>query len=1522
MPLSDAQWLMEARGGDAAPPADGAAKESGARPKSSATSRPPTPATEDRTDRLERILKSVLETQRRQQDRWEVDAQRQDQRWRSMEHQFLQLQRLVRGEEGSTQSVRQSLDELQQLNPSNARPASAQDVLLRMPPLDIQTPQPAVAQDPQAGLQSSLNSSSLGLSLTSRYQHGWKAPRMAPFEEDEDIEHYLTTFERLAAASQWPTESWVLHLVPLLKGKARAAYVAMSVDDSKDYIKVKQAVLDKFEINMETYRQRFRAKTILEGETAKELQARLKDLFEKWLTPKTKTKENVCEQIILEQFLDMLNPELQVWVRERTPQTSVEAAELVETFISARRSKRGYHLGPQEPWRRPQPAAHRDPEKTSLGKSVGGSGRVFRPSNSSNTTDGSNSPSGRHTPAAAPRIIICHGCGQHGHIKPECLVRKVTDSRLCYLPGPSNSSCTSSDVTVPVRVKGKTWQALVDSGSSQSFMLKSCLKMDNLQPVGEVIVRCIHGDETKHETVEVTIEINGQKYLLTVGLLEKCPYPVILGQDVPILTELLQGNVNMATAYVLTRAQAKLKSGQEVWSELPFAICSGGKARKTKAERRRAKVAGTALQESVPTPPLEVAVVEVADFGKMQREDPTLSSCFNAAKSPEEAREIVKEGDVCFFLRDGKLYRLTADKEQLVVPAALRAKVLYLGHSIPWSGHLGQEKTEQRILGRFYWPGFHNDITEYCRSCSQCQLTARSKRGLKAPLVSLPIIDVPFSRIAMDVVGPLEKSRAGHRYILVICDYATRYPEAFPLRHTKARQIANCLIQLFSRVGIPKEILTDQGTNFTSRKLRQVYSLLGIQGIRTTPYHPQTDGMVERFNQTLKSMLRKFVAESGADWDQWLPYLLFSYREVPQASTGFSPFELLFGREVRGPLDILRESWEGDAPHQSSNIVSYVLRMREKLDHLSSMAHNHLAQAHMRQKTWYDRTARSRTFSSGQKVLLLLPSSESSLLAKWQGPFEVLRRVGEVTYEIAMPDRRRQKQIYHVNLLKEWIGRPSAIQDQLWARTVEQEEELAEQYFPTAGAESTYPSVTHLTPEQQEELRRITPQGLFQDKPGRTNVITHDIRLTSPGPIRQTATRAPARLIPALKQEVQAMLDMGVIEPSHSEWCSPVVLVPKKDGGLRFCVDFSKLNGISAFDPYPMPRVDELVERLGKAKFLSTLDLCKGYWQVPLSPRAQELTAFRAPSGLFQFRTMPFGLHGAAATFQRLMDEVLRGAEEYAAAYIDDVVIHSASWTEHLQHLSDIFKRIRQAGLVVNASKCQLAKSEVCYLGYVLGSGTIRPQVSKVDAVRKCQPPSTKKGVRSFLGLVGWYRRFIPNFSSRAAPLSDLTRKTSPNKVVWSPECERAFLDLKDSMCNDPVLQSPDFSLPFTVQADASGIGLGAVLLQGEGEDKRPVQYVSRKLFPRETRYSTIEKECLAIKWALDTLKYYLVGKDFVLETDHRALQWLHRMRDFNSRITRWHLSLQPYRFTVRYKAGKDNVIADFLSRQDMVAPS
>lgn len=223
---------------------------------------------------------------------------------------------------------------------------------------------------------------------------------------------------------------------------------------------------------------------------------------------------------------------------------------------------------------------------------------------------------------------------------------------------------------------------------------------------------------------------------------------------------------------------------------------------------------------------------------------------------------------------------------------------------------------------------------------------------------------------------------------------------------------------------------------------------------------------------------------------------------------------------------------------------------------------------------------------------------------------------------------------------------------------------------------------------------------------------------------------------------------------------------------------------------------------------------------MPLTESSKDLTTFRVPGGLYRFRTMPFGLQGAPATFQRLVDEVLRGADGYATAYIDDIVMFSEMWGDHVRHIKDVLQRIQKAGLVISADKCHVAKTEVEYLGYIIGGEVIRPQVSKVEALAAYPPPATKRKVKSFLGLAGWYCRFIPNFSARSAVLSDLTHKSSPTKVRGTPECEAAFVDLKNCLCNDPVLQCPDFTCPFTVQTDASGVGLGAVLLQGEGEDQ------------------------------------------------------------------------------------------------------
>uniref|UniRef100_A0A8C1ZTE6 Gypsy retrotransposon integrase-like protein 1 n=1 Tax=Cyprinus carpio TaxID=7962 RepID=A0A8C1ZTE6_CYPCA len=336
-------------------------------------------------------------------------------------------------------------------------------------------------------------------------------------------------------------------------------------------------------------------------------------------------------------------------------------------------------------------------------------------------------------------------------------------------------------------------------------------------------------------------------------------------------------------------------------------------------------------------------------------------------------------------------------------------------HCNPMAGDLGMTVTLNHLMTRFFWPGIHENVRRWCASCRECQLV-NPPATPKVPLCPLPLVQVLFERIGMDLIGPLEPSARGHRFALVIVDYATRYPEAVALCNISAKSVADALFCLISRVGIPKEILTDQGTAFMSRTLRELYELLGIKAVRTSVYHPQTDGLVKRFNRTLKTMIRKFVQEDAKNWDRWLEPLLFAVRDVPQASTGFSPFELLYGRQPRGVLDVLKETWE-DGRSDSKNEIQYVMDLRAKLHTLWRLSMENLLQGQGRQSQLYNRGTKLREFAPGDKVLI----SQSDL-----------------NYEVVRTDRGDSRQIYHLNLLKKWSEEESV----LLAMAVSGEEDL------------------------------------------------------------------------------------------------------------------------------------------------------------------------------------------------------------------------------------------------------------------------------------------------------------------------------------------------------------------------------------------------------------------------------------------------------------------------------------------------
>ncbi|XP_075785301.1 uncharacterized protein LOC142829504 [Pelodiscus sinensis] len=1040
-------------------------------------------------------------------------------------------------------------------------------------------------------------------------------------------------------------------------------------------------------------------------------------------------------------------------------------------------------------------------------------------------------------------------------------------------------------------------------------LVRRDLLPEDLKPEGELYLRCIHGDVKAYPRAKVRLTIRGRSAEMVVGLATTLPYPIILGRDWPGFADLVR-EVTPRPPADREKVETKLlgeRPPEDQSKEAP------------EGEQPRGEKAGEGPDDPGTPAEANAQTLTLADFPRDQREDPTLRAAYEQVAAVDgtvvDPRKAAQWPH--FEVKGDRLYRVMQDprtqevKTQILVPGCHRRAVLRLAHDIPAAGHMGTEKTLARVLSRFFWPGVYQEVRDYCQSCPNCQLASDS--GVpKAPLIPLPVVGTPFERVAMDLVGPLPKSKAGFRYILVVMDYATRFPEAIPLRNTYARTIASELVKIFARVGLPRELLTDQGTNFTSQLFRQVCTILGIHKLQTSVYHPQTDGLVERFNRTLKGMLRRFSPAELQQWDLLLPPLLLAVREVPQASTQFSPFELLYGYRPRGILDLVRETWES-TPSTSQGLLQYVFQLQERLRQAGALARENLQLAQAAQERTYNRQAQERSFKPGDLVVLLLPSEESKLLARWKGPYEVIRQVGPVNYEIYQPDRKKKTQIFHVNFLKHWREREA-----LMITPYPVEPPLGPE-IPDLGEEREPQLGNTLSATQVKQARRLVEafRKTFTTQPGCTGVITHTI-WTPPGQVVREGTRPlPRRMRKIVEEEVQSMLQLGVIERSQSEWRSPIVLVPKPDGSVRFCIDFRRVNAISKFDAYPMPRTDELLERLGKADFITTLDLTKGYWQIPLDPESREKTAFSTPSGLFHFKRMPFGLHGAPATFQRMMDRLLSPHTAYAAAYLDDVVIYGQEWEEHIERVAAVMRTLRDAGLTANPTKCKIGWQETTYLGYQLGRGLVRPLVGKVEAVRNYPTPTTKKKVRQFLGLAGYYRRFVPHFATRAAPLTALLKKDSPQRIRWSPECETAFQDLKAALCSAPVLFSPDFSRPFIVQTDASDCGLGAVLSQEIEGEEHPVLYISRKLFPRERRYAAIEKEALAIKWAIEALRYYLLGDSFILFTDHAPLQWLHQMWDTNSRIMRWYLSLQPYVFTVKHRAGRDNANADALSRRE-----
>jgi len=1388
--------------------------------------------------------------------------------------------------------------------------------------------------------------------------------RLVPPFCERDVTKYFVMFEKVAQSLCWPKEYWPILLQSVLKGKAQSVYASLSNIQCVDYDIVKNTILKSYELVPEAYRLKYRNTFKLADQTYVEFARVKEDLFNQWLRSKEVKSDFVKlkELMLLEEFARCVPKEVSLYLSERGVDNIAVAAIMADEYVLTHKTYTNKFPGFQN--KRDVVAASHC--KFALPDDVVDHGKMSKP----------------HDFVQGKKCKICNYCGKTGHWERECWKksREIKAKSVALVSTKVSLSKKFSPVTVfprnenkaslrkldvnsgdgaftgsydsfmhegTVSLEGgekKSVQILRDTGALKSLMLKGLVDFESPE---KIVVHGV-GGSISVTPVRVYLECEFFEGFVCVGLVDQLPMHgvhFLLGNDIA-------GN-KVNPVPLLSEKPVAVEETKQLVEEVPhvFPACAVTRSMSTNikvpqtgnvinpvttTDTDAVNLADTffATIDSVD----RVALVNQTDMSKglieLQQADPELQDLAEAAVAENECDEL----SVCYYLKRGVLMRKwrphsspATDSEwvtvhQVVVPNVYRYDIMKLAHDSTFAGHLGVRKTLDRIWRNFYWPTIRKDVSRYCRTCHTCQMVGKPNQPPDiAPLIPIPPFDAPFSRVVIDIVGPLPKTATGYSYILTIMDMATRYPEAVPLKNTSAKIVVRELLQFFTRFGLPKEVQSDQGSNFMSKVFRQSLRELGIEQITSTAYHPQSQGAIERYHQTLKSMITKFCTESHKDWDKGLPFLLFATRETPNESLGFSPFELMFTHEVRGPLKLLKEEWLG--MDENVGLLSYVSDFKEKLNRSWKIARDNLVSSQKKMKKWYDKKARMRVFQPGDQVLVLLPIHGQPLQAKFSGPYLVKQKLSDVNYVVSTPDRRKSSRLCHINMLKPYYQRdsPDAPVCAVALTPTEDEDNACPPTLEMTGTwekntnawTKVSDKLTHLTAERREEFVSLLSryQDVFRDTPGLTTLAVHDVNVGDAAPVKQAPYRVnPNRLAP-LQQELNYMLEHGLIEACQSEWCSPVTLVPKSDGGYRFCIDFRKVNALTKTDTYPLPRVDECIDKVGSSNYISKFDLLKGYWQVPLTDRAQDISCFVTLGQTYKCKVMPYGMKNAPATFQRLMNTITAGIKG-CVTYIDDVVVYSDSWEEHISEVGELLNRFSSANLVVNLEKCEFVKAQVQYLGYVIGQGSVAPPLAKVESICRCPRPQNRKELQRYLGMIGYYRMFILNFTEVVAPLTDLLKKGI--NFEWSKECELAFDQVKAILSNSPVLQAPNFSKPFKLAVDASNVGAGAVLLQEDDQAiDHPVCYFSKKFNSAQKNYSTIEKELLSLILGLQHFAVYLnpSGHEITVFTDHHPLKYLNKFRDKNQRLTRWSLYLQEFHLNIIHIKGKDNVIADCLSR-------
>jgi transposase InsO family protein len=872
------------------------------------------------------------------------------------------------------------------------------------------------------------------------------AVRLVPRFNENDVDAFFQAFERVAQLNAWPQDKYAAVLQAHLTGKGLRVFSELPLDQCRDYTSLKAAVLTAYAVVPEVHRKRFRGMTKFHNETYSDFAFRLSSQFKRWLEGEGayETVDKLRETLLMEQFRSGLEQDLALWLVDQKPATVTKAAQLADQFVALRKASQTSFAAARFARHVPQRATRDDVTTPSAqaDNQASTTATVSSPATDSGQSASVAKPVRLSTPAEV--AIRCRYCKKTGHVLANCqkriakqragstsqgsppndvnlvatdvspaadinrfaLVQPAPACKLSMMKvPPADSRYEAHMITVTVVCPdGTEVQApfLRDTGALQSLLSAEYFSNFHFTPTGQFrVVRGVTGDIITVPLCEVVIRSVAATGTFYLAVLPSLPRGIcgIIGNDL------------CEEVAVVTRAQARraLADSDSAGQPRVADIVGTGPASTPRVD----------TTDDSPSPGLHISQLfsEHADslnhdsFIALQRADPQLRALTAQAVDVTDA-----PSDPYFFLKANVLMRsakvtssaLATQIHQVVLPSSLRLRVLQMAHEIPIAGHLGVKKTLARISSHFWWPGLGKSVAYFCKTCDVCQRMAKSYKPPRAELHSLPVVTEPFKHIAIDIVGPLPTCHeTGNRFILTVIDLCTHYPEAIPLKDHTAQSVAESLLSVFSHFGCPETLLTDNAPEMISETMSILESDFNIRHVHISAYHPQSNGACEKFNACLKSMLTAVCDKDPKAWDKALPLILFAYREVPVSYLGFSPFEMLFGRPVNGPLMLLKKNVLGKANLTSAkhDVISYICQLRETLQSVLSTVQTQSEAQKQASKTWYDKSARSREYSIGQKVLMLMPCLDRPLHAKYFGPYTVTQRLGPVDYIVQTPDR-------------------------------------------------------------------------------------------------------------------------------------------------------------------------------------------------------------------------------------------------------------------------------------------------------------------------------------------------------------------------------------------------------------------------------------------------------------------------------------------------------------------------------------